>query len=167
MCNGRLQLTTHSTRGARSETLHSKSPWATSTPSLPNAPSWGGCVCDMTLLCAVLCHVCALFPFHLHSVRESPTLIQRLGGGVRWSVLSCRIGKAPQGESHGLLLNPKDVPPGVGEKLALPWFGGGSPLHGAPQLPPCAGAYPSWKELGMLNHLPGLSGPVERPYLSS
>jgi hypothetical protein len=40
------------------------------------------------------------------------------------------------------------------------------PLHG-PQLPPCAGAYPSWKELGMLNHLPGLSGPVERPHLLS
>jgi hypothetical protein len=27
--------------------------------------------------------------------------------------------------------------------------------------------YPSWKELGMLNHLPGMSGPVERPHLSS
>jgi hypothetical protein len=36
----------------------------------------------------------------------------------------------------------------MGEKLAPLWSGGGSPLHGAPQLPPCDGAYPSWKELG-------------------
>jgi hypothetical protein len=35
----------------------------------------------------------------------------------------------------------------------------GVPSMPPPQLPPCAGAYPSgraWKELGMLNHLPGL-----------
>jgi hypothetical protein len=65
-------------------------------------------------------------------------------------------------KSHRLLLNPKGILPGMGEKLAPPWFGGGSPLHGAPQLPPCgAGAYPSRKEIGMLNHLPSLSGPVE------
>ena len=57
------------------------------------------------------------------------------------------------------LLNPKGVLPGVGEKLALPWFGGGSPLHGAPQLPLCAGAYPSRKKLEMLYNLPGLPGP--------
>jgi hypothetical protein len=55
----------------------------------------------------------------------------------------------------------------MGEKLATAWFGGGSPIYGAPQLLPCAEACPSWKELGMLNHLPGLSGPVERPHLSS
>jgi hypothetical protein len=70
-------------------------------------------------------------------------------------------------KSHRLLLNPKGVLPGVGAKLAPPWFGGGSPLYGAPQLPPCTGAYPSWKELGMLNHLSGLSEPVARPHLSS
>ena len=70
-------------------------------------------------------------------------------------------------KSHGLLLNPKNILPGMGEKLAPLWFGGGSPLNGAPQLLPCAGAYPSWKELGMFNHLPGLSGPVERVLLSS
>jgi hypothetical protein len=84
------------------------------------------------------------------------------------TILSDRTGAARLlPKFHGLLLNPKGILPGVGEKLAPPWFGGGSPLHGAPQLPPCAGAYPSWKELGMLNHLPGLSGPVERPHLSS
>jgi hypothetical protein len=70
-------------------------------------------------------------------------------------------------KSHRLLLNPKVVLPGVGEKLAPPWFGGESPLHGAPQLQPFAGGYPSWKELGILIHLPGLSGPVKRPHLSN
>jgi hypothetical protein len=65
----------------------SKSPWATSTPSLPNAPPFqGGCVCDMRQLCAVWCHVCALLPFHLHSVTETPSLIQR--GWVRWSAVT-------------------------------------------------------------------------------
>ena len=34
-------------------------------------------------------------------------------------------------KSHRLVLNPKGILPAVGEKLAPPWFGGGSPLHGA------------------------------------
>jgi hypothetical protein len=68
---------------ARFDISPSKSHWATSTPSLPNAtPFRGGCVCDMTRLCTVLCHVCALPPTHLHFVRETPSLIQRRAGEV-------------------------------------------------------------------------------------
>ena len=38
--------------------------------------------------------------------------------------------------------------------------GGGSPLHGAPKLPPCAGTYPSWKELGMSTISLACPGPL-------
>ena len=115
-----MSFTFHSTPTvpvcARSVTFSRKRHWSTSTPSLPNAPSgpFPGGLCDMKLLCAVLCHVCALLPAHLHSVRETPSLIQRGAGEVVTTILSYREGTARlPPKSHGLLLNPKVVLPGL------------------------------------------------------
>jgi hypothetical protein len=49
------------------------------------------------------------------------------------TILSDRTGTARLlPKSHRLLLNPKGILPGVGEKLAPPWFGGESPPWGPP-----------------------------------
>jgi hypothetical protein len=66
-------------------------------------------------------------------------------------------------------VNPNDILPWLEwvKNLHLSGLEEGFPSMGPPKLPPCAGGYPSWKEIRMLNHLPGLSGPVERPDLSS
>ena len=74
------------------------------------------------------------------------------------TILSDRTGAARLlPKFHGLLLNPKGILPGVGEKLAPPWFGGGS--HGPPQLPPCAGVTPHGKSSGCSIISPACPGP--------
>jgi hypothetical protein len=113
--------------------------------------------------CVVLCHVCALLPFH--TLPEGNTLSHtKRRGEIVSTILSDRTDTARLlPKSYGLLLNPKGILPGVGEKLAPPWFGGGSPLHGALQLPPCAGAYPHGKSSGCLTIIPACPGPSRDP----
>ena len=55
----------------------------------------------------------------------------RMLEGVRCSSLYWTVAARLFPQSHGLLLNPKGILPGMGEKHALQWVGGGSPLHGA------------------------------------
>jgi hypothetical protein len=70
-------------------------------------------------------------------------------------------------KSHGLLLNPNDIYLEWVKNLHLSGLEEGVPSMGPPSCSRVLGLTPHGKSLGELNHFPGLSGPVERPHLSS